>query len=169
MRSKEVLQLLEMANENEESHVYTEDDWLIQTVSDILENNVISTINLYGRREADQLKEDVASLGTEVMVDVSNHFTSMRTSKIEMYAKTDEQFLDFEITNLVSMIYKDNTIEVINDEKEEDEVNFNEDTEIILLKTDYIYTTDRGLDTKKILDIYIPFSMAEVIEEGADY
>jgi hypothetical protein len=100
---------------------------------------------------------------------VDNKFTSARTSKIELYSKTDKQYLDFEVTNVVSFSYKDNPIQIINDEKETDEVLFDMEEEMIILKTDFVYTSDRGLDTKKILDIYIPYNLIEVLEEEADY
>lgn len=169
MKKQETVQLVQMINDNEEGHVFTEEEWIVKTVDDILDDYIIDTINIYGRREADSLKEDISSLGTEIIIDVDNKFTSARTSKIELYSKTEEQFLDFEVTNVVSFSYRDNPIEIINDEKETDEVLFNMDREMIILKTDFIYTSDRGLDTKKILDIYIPYNLTEILDEEADY
>ena len=169
MIKRETEQLLKMINDNEEGHVFSSEDWIVKTVDDILGDFQIDTINIYGKREADSLKEDIASTGTEITIDVDNKFTSARTSKIELYSRTEEQYLDFEITNVVSFNYKDTPIEIINDEKETEEVNFDEDSELIILKTDYIYTSDRGLDAKKILDIYVPYNMTEVLDEEADY
>ncbi len=169
MKKKEILELIKMINDNEEGHKYSEEDWLVKTVESIMDDFVIDTINIYSKRETESLEEDISSLGTEIIIDVDNKFTSARTSKIEMYAKTDNQFLDFEVTNLVSFNYKDNNIDIIKDEKETDDVDFNKDEELIILRTDFIYTSDRGLDTKKILDIYIPYSMSEILDEEVDY
>jgi hypothetical protein len=130
---------------------------------------VIDTINIYGKKEISSLREDISSLGTEIMIDVDNKFTSARTSKIDLYSKTEKQFLDFEVTNAVSFSYRDTPIEIINDKKESDDVLFDENEEMIILRTDLIYTSDRGLDTKKILDIYIPYNLVEVLDEEADY
>lgn len=169
IRRQETLQLLKVINDNEEDHVFTEEDWIVKTVDSILDNSIIDTINMYGKQESGPLKEDISSLGTEVVIDVDNNFTSARTSKIELYAMSEEQYLDFEVTNLVSFSYREKPIDIIKDEKETDEVLFNEDSPLIILKTDFIYTSDRGLDTKKILDVYIPFNLREVKDEEADY
>ena len=169
MRKQEIEQLLKMINDNEEGHIFTEEDWIVKTVDSILSDFQIDTINIYGKREADSLKEDISSIGTEIVIDVDNKFTSARTSKIELYSRTEDQYLDFEITNMVSFNYKDKPVDIINDQKETDEVNFDEDIELVILKTDYIYTSDRGLDAKKILDIYVPYNMTELLDEEADY
>lgn len=169
MKKKETEQLVKMINDNEEGHVFTEEEWLVKTVDDILDGYTIDSINIYGIKEVDSLKEDIASLGTEISIDVDNKFTSARTSKIELYSKTDRQYLDFEITNVVSFTYKDSPIEIINDKKETEEVLFNMAEEMIILKTDFVYTSDRGLDAKKILDIYVPYNLTEIIDEEADY
>lgn len=169
MKKRETEQLMKMLNDNEEGHVFTEEEWLVKTVDDILDSYTIDSINIYGIKEVDSLKEDIASLGSEITIDVDNKFTSARTSKIELYSKTDEQYLDFEVTNVVSFSYKDSPIEIINDEKETEEVLFNMAEEMIILKTDFVYTSDRGLDAKKILDIYVPYNLVEIIDEEADY
>lgn len=169
MKKEETLQLLKMINDNEEGHVFSEEDWIVNTIESILEDFRIDTLNIYGKKEIEALKEDISSLGTEITIDVDNNFTSARTSKIELYAKSDRQYLDFEITNLVSFKYRENPIEIINDEKETDEVTFSEEDELIILRTDFIYTSDRGLDTKKILDIYVPYNLVEILDEEADY
>ena len=123
MKKRETEQLMKMLNDNEEGHVFTEEEWLVKTVDDILDSYTIDSINIYGIKEVDSLKEDIASLGSEITIDVDNKFTSARTSKIELYSKTDEQYLDFEVTNVVSFSYKDSPIEIINDEKETEEVS----------------------------------------------
>lgn len=111
----------------------------------------------------------MSSIGTEVTIDVDNNFTSARTSKIELYSNDGNQYLDFEMENLLSFVYKESPIEIINDQKENEDVNFDEDVEFIILRTDYIYTSDRGLDVKKVLDIYIPYNLVEILDEEADY
>lgn len=169
MKKRETEQLMKMLNDNEEGHVFTEEEWLVKTVDDILDSYTIDSINIYGIKEVDSLKEDIASLGSEITIDVDNRFTSARTSKIELYSKTDEQYLDFEVANVVSFSYKDSPIEIINDKKETEEVLFNMAEEMIILKTDFVYTSDRGLDAKKILDIYVPYNLVEIIDEEADY
>jgi len=171
MIKEEIKQLLTMINDNEDGYTFSEESWLVKTVLEILEDSQIDTINIYGKREIDALKEDISSLGTEITIDVDNNFTSARTSKIELYTpeSNDSQFIEFEITNLVSFLYKDKNIEIIKDEKESEEVSFDEDSELLLRRTDFIYTSDRGLDVKKILDIYIPYYIREILDEEADY
>jgi hypothetical protein len=134
-----------------------------------MDDHIIDTINIYSKNEIDSLEEDISSLGTEITIDIDNKFTSARTSKIEMYAKTDDQYLDFEVTNTVSFSYKDKSIDIINDQKETEDVEFNQSSELIILRTDFVYTSDRGLDTKKILDVYIPYSLTEILDEEVDY
>lgn len=162
-------QLLSFINFNEENKIFTESDWIVKTTGDILEQYQVDTINIYGKAEIDFLKKDISSFGTEVKIDVDSNFTSARTTKIELYTKSDNQYLDFEVSNEVSFIYRDNPIPIIEDEKEYEEVSFEEEEEFLILKTEYVYTSDRGLGVERILDVYIPLHLKEVLDEEADY
>lgn len=170
MNDNEISQLLEIINDNEENYVFTESDWVVKTVAEIIKEHEINTINIYGANEVDSLKDDVSLLGSEITIDVDNAFTTARTSKLELYVKDDKQYLGFEVENTASFNYRDTNIEIFKDSKESDEIDFDETSDFIILVTDYIYTSDRGLDIKKRLGVYIPFNMREVLdEEGASY
>lgn len=169
MERKEIQEFLAIINENDDNHVFTPEDWIVSTVNFILSQHKIDNIDLYGKKEVENFKEDLSSLGTEVSINADSNFVSARSTKIELYSRDEEQFLDFEIDNVVSIIYNDNVIKIIDDMKETNEVDYNEDSELLLLRTEYVYTSDRGLSSSKVLTIYVPVNLSEEFDEEVDF
>lgn len=162
-------ELINIFNENMENYYYTEEDWVIASAKSLIENEIIASIDIYGRDEADSLKEDMSTNGSEIIIDHDNKHISIRHSKISLYAESHDQFIDFEVDNIATLKYADREIPIIDDVKEDENVSFNEDLPLIILREEYEYTTDRGLVTNKTLIIYIPNTLPEITDEEADY
>lgn len=168
MERQEIKQLVEFLNDNDEGKKFTAEDWVIKTTRDLLEQYNVDNINIYGKREVENLKEDLSSLKTEVILDADyNHVTAI-SSTIELYANNENQFIDFETDHEVFINYRNNKIELIEDLKESEEVNFYIESDLILIKNEYVFTSEGGLKATRDLTIYVPYNLVEIIEEGVD-
>lgn len=167
MLRQEIKELLEVINDNLEGEVVTPQHWIPVQVEAILNQSVISNIDIYGRGEIGDLQEDINSFGTEVKIDVDNKFTSLRSVQIELYS-SESQYIDFEIDNVVTLTNEGSDIFMIEDLKEDDQIIFNHDEPLILVKIEYVYTSEQGLKVDKSLIIYTPLTLSDV-EEGVDY
>lgn len=168
MERQEIEQLLAVLNDNEDGKVFDSNDWVVIVTKQILTEFNIDNINIYGRGEIETLKQDIASLKTEVILDADHNHVTAISSNIELYANDEKQYLDFETDHEVYINYKDSKIELIDDLKESEEVLFEPECDLILIKNEYVFTSETGLKMTRDLTIYIPYNLTEVFDEEVD-
>lgn len=169
MERHEIKQLMELLNDNEDGRVFTSEDWVVATTKQLLEKYTVDTMNIYGLGEVESLKEDISAIKTEVAIDADYKHVMAKSSTIELYVDNDNQYIDFETDHEVYINYKDTKIDLIEDLKESEEVGFDVNYNLILIKNEYVFTTETGLQTSRDLTIYVPCNFPTVFDEEVDF